>query len=229
MNKKLYLNLILILTIGLANAQNALWTKTAASKFATAQKFERASVTEQADYYALNYSALKAVLQTAPTRNFSGAISSTIIEFPNADGSLESFSIYESSVMAPELAAKHSEIQSYVGQGTRNKSAKIYLTTTVFGLHAMVLSSEGTYYIDPYTTDLRGYMVYGKSTLTTERSYTCSVEDPEEGELPLATNSTLISDNLLRTYRMAMACTIEYASVHVTAAITAGMITSSAT
>ena len=229
MNKKLYLNLILILTIGLANAQNALWTKTAASKFATAQKFERASFTEQADYYALNYSALKAVLQTAPTRNFSGAISSTIIEFPNADGSLESFSIYESSVMAPELAAKHSEIQSYVGQGTRNKSAKIYLTTTVFGLHAMVLSSEGTYYIDPYTTDLRGYMVYGKSTLTTERSYTCSVEDPEEGELPLATNSTLISDNLLRTYRMAMACTIEYASVHVNAAITAGIITSSAT
>lgn len=229
MNIKIFFNLILIFTIGLVNAQNSLWTKTTAARFDASQKFERASTAKQADFYTLNYEALKALLQTAPTRDFSGAISSTIITFPNSDGTLEQFSIYESSVMAPELAANHPEIQSYVGQGVKNSSLKIYLTTTIFGLHAMVLSPNGTFYIDPVTTDLKGYMVYTKSSLTTPRNFTCYNEDIAENEIPFATNSTQISDNLFRTYRLAMACTTEYAAFHVNAAITAGAISSGAT
>lgn len=229
MNKKLFLNLILIFTIGLVNAQNSLWTKTSEAKFDALQKFERVSTAQQADFYTLNFEALKTVLQTAPTRNFSGALSSTVVNFPNANGTLEQFSIYESSVMAPELAAEHPEIQSYVGQSVRNPSSKIFLTTTVFGLHAMVLTADGTYYIDTFTTDLKGYIVYKKSDLSTTQSFNCYNEDAAADEIPFATNSTLISDSLFRTYRLAMACTIEYAAFHVNKAITAGTITSGAT
>ena len=229
MNKKLILNLILIFTITLVNAQNALWTKTSDTRLEGSQKFERAFTPKQADFYTLNYEAMKTILQTAPTRDFSGATSSTIVSFPNANGTLEQFSIYESSVMAPELAAKHPEIQSYVGQGITNRSARIYLTTTIFGLHAMILSDKGTYYIDPFTTDLKGYMVYNKSSLTTSRSFTCFNEETTDEEMQFATNSTMISDNIFRTYRLAMACTTEYAAFHVNAAIDAGTITSGAT
>lgn len=230
MNKKLLLNLILIFTIGLVNAQNGLWTKTTASRLDALQKFERASTPKQADFYTLNFEAIKSQLQVAPTRDFSGAISSTIVSFPNANGTLEQFSIYESSVMAPELAANHAEIQSYVGQGITNRSARIYLTTTPFGLHGMVLSDKGTYYIDPYTTDLKGYMVYNKASLTTSRTFTChNTEEEPEDEMQIGTNSTMIADGLFRTYRLAMACTIEYAAFHVNAAINAGIITSGAT
>lgn len=229
MNKKLLLNLILIFTIGLVNAQNSLWTKSSESRLASLQKFERASTPKQAEFYMLNFEAMKALLQTAPTRDFSGALSSTIVSFPNANGTLEQFSIYESSVMAPELAAKHSEIQSYVGQGITNPTSKIYLTTTVFGLHAMVLSDKGTFYIDPLTTNLQGYMVYNKSSLTTSRSFTCHSAVDSTDEMLNQTNSTLIGDGLFRTYRLAMSCTVEYASFHVNAAIAAGTITSGAT
>ena len=229
MNKKLLLNLILIFTIGLVNAQNGLWTKTTASRLDGLQKFERTSIPKQAAFYTLNYQAMKTALQAAPTRDFSGAISSTIVSFPNANGTLEQFSIYESSVMAPELAAKHPEIQSYVGQGITNRSARIYLTTTIFGLHGMVLSDKGTYYIDPFTTNLEGYMVYNKSSLTTSRSFTCHNEEIPEDEMQFATNSTMIADGLFRTYRLAMACTIEYAAFHVNAAISAGTLTSGST
>ena len=201
MNKKLLLNLILIFTIGLVNAQNSLWTKSSESRLASLQKFERASTPKQAEFYMLNFEAMKALLQTAPTRDFSGALSSTIVSFPNANGTLEQFSIYESSVMAPELAAKHSEIQSYVGQGITNPTSKIYLTTTVFGLHAMVLSDKGTFYIDPLTTNLQGYMVYNKSSLTTSRSFTCHSAVDSTDEMLNQTNSTLIGDGLFRTYR----------------------------
>lgn len=229
MNKKLFLNLVLIFTIGLVNAQNSLWTKTSASRLAPLQKFERASTPKQATFYTLNYEAMKTLLQTAPTRDFSGAISSTIVSFPNANGTLEQFSIYESSVMAPELASKHPEIQSYVGQGITNRSAKIYLTTTVFGFHGMVLSDKGTYYIDPFTTNLEGYIVYNKASLTATKAFTCYNEPEVENGIQVVTNSTMIADGLFRTYRMAMACTIEYATYHVNAAISAGTISSAAT
>ncbi|WP_432672258.1 reprolysin-like metallopeptidase [Flavobacterium sp. SM2513] len=229
MNKKLLLNLILIFTIGLVNAQNSLWTKTSETRLDAQQKFERTSGPKQADFYTLNFEAMKAVLQNAPTRDFSGAISSTNVSFPNANGVLEQFSIYESSVMEPELAANHPEIQSYVGQGITNRSAKIYLTTTVFGLHAMILSDKGTYYIDPFTTNLQGYIVYNKANLTTSKSFTCYNTDEPEDEMQIGTNSAMISDGLFRTYRLAMACTIEYAAYHVNAAINAGTISSGAT
>lgn len=132
MNKKIFFNLILIFTIGLVNAQNSFWTKTTESRLGSKQKFERVSIPKQADFYQLNYDALKAVLQTAPTRDFSGTVSSVIVSFPNSEGNLEQFAIYESSVMAPELAAEHPEIQAYVGQGVTNPTAKIHLTTTIF-------------------------------------------------------------------------------------------------
>ena len=229
MNKKLFLNLILIFTIGLVNAQNALWTKTTEARLGALQKVERASTPDRADFYLLNYEALKTTLQAAPTRDFSGTISSTIVSFPNANGSLEQFSIYESSVMAPELAENHPEIQSYVGQGITNPSAKIFLTTTVFGFHGMVLSDKGTYYIDPFTTNLQGYIVYNKGGLTSSRAFTCYSNNEPDEDIPFQTNSTLIGDGVFRIYRLAMACTIEYANYHVNAAIAAGTIASTAT
>lgn len=230
MNKKLFLSLILIFTIGLVNAQNSLWTKTTEKRLEALQKFERASTPDYANFYTLNLNAMKNVLQTAPKRDFSGAVSSTIITFPNANGTLEQFSIYESSVMEAGLASNYQEIQSYVGQGLTNRSARIHLTTTVFGLHAMVLSDKGTYYIDPFTTNLEGYIVYNKSGLTTSKTFTChNSEETSEDELQQATNSTMIADGLFRTYRLAMACTVEYASFHVNSAIFAGIITNLAT
>lgn len=229
MNKKIFLNLILILTIGLVNAQNSFWTKTTESRLSSNQKFERITIPKQAEYYSLNYDALKSVLQTAPTRDFSGTISSLIVSFPNSEGNLEQFAIYESSVMAPELAANHPEIQAYVGQGINNPTAKIHLTTTIFGLHAMVLSDKGTYYIDPYTTDLKGYIIYNKASISSSRDFVCHSEENLEEEIHSQTNSTMISDGVFRTYRLAMACTIEYAAYHVNAAISAGSLASNAT
>jgi subtilisin-like proprotein convertase family protein len=228
MNKKLFLNLILIFAIGLVNAQDALWIKTTEARLDALQKVERASTPDRADFYLLNYEAMKTALQAAPTRDFSGTISSTIVSFPNANGSLEQFSIYESSVMAPELAVNHPEIQSYVGQGITNPSAKIFLTTTIFGFHGVVLSDKGTYYIDPFITNLQGYIVYNKRSLTTERTFTCFNTEVAK-DLQYETSSTLVDDGFFRTYRLAMACTIEYAAFHVNAAISAGTITATAT
>jgi subtilisin-like proprotein convertase family protein len=164
---------------------------------------------------------LKEKLGTAPSRNV-GQESNVVIAFPNPNGEMQNFKIYEASIMHPELATKHAEIQSYVGFGLEDKTAMIRFSTTIFGLHTMTFSGKtGTSYIDPYSKDLKNYMVYSKSSLTTSRQFSCGSIG---GDLDLSEDvSTDLSfrraDNgLFKTYRLAMACTIEYAAFHVNAA-----------
>lgn len=231
MKLKILVTVVAILTFSLGFSQGNIWTKIDEERTKGLDKVERASIPSEYQIFHLNYESLKSQLQLAPTRNFSNpVVSNVIIAFPNAEGNLEKYRIYESSVMEAELAEKHPEIQSYVGQGIDNPTARIHLTTTLFGLHTMTLSENGTFYVDPYTKDLQNYIVYNKSSLTTSRDFHCGVEnsfenatDSDEFETPSPV--AFANDGLFRTYRLAMACTIEYAAYHVNqAGLNAGTV-----
>lgn len=220
MKVKILFNVFAILSFSFGFSQNSLWTKISDDKVDSKEKVERASTPSEYQLFHLNFEALKTQLQAAPSRD-SGGVSNLIVAFPNAEGDLENYRVYESSVMETELAERHPEIQSYIGKGIDNPTAKIHFTTTIFGLHTMTLSGNGTFYIDPYTKDLQHYIVYNKSSLTTSRSFECLVKDTDEA-FETATMSTpqntFASDGIFRTYRLAMACTTEYASYHINAA-----------
>jgi len=198
-------------------SQSSLWSKTTEQKLAILEKLDRDSSPKEFELFHLNVGQLKSQLSASPSRDLQGS-SQVVISFPNAEGKLEKFKIYESSVMAPELAKRHSEIQSYIGVGIDDPTASMSITTTIFGVHAMVLSVKGTYYIDPFTKDLNNYIVYNKSSLSTTNTYQCLVHDEDKGEFPNFEQAILASDSKFRTYRMAMACTIEYAAFHIAAA-----------
>ncbi|MEZ0006208.1 subtilisin-like proprotein convertase family protein [Flavobacterium sp. 28YEA47A] len=224
--KKL-LPLIVFVLIFSAGYSQSLWTKTSAEKLGVLEKADRSSMPQKYQIYHLDFSGLKSQLRLAPSRE-ANEVSNVIIAFPNAEGKLEKYKIYESSVMAPELAKAHPEIQSYIGQGIDDPTAKIHFTTTIFGLHTMTLSGRGTFYIDPYTKDVQNYIVYDKSDLTASRNFECKVQENtvESMDVPLPPPA---SDGRFRTYRLAMACTIEYAAFHVNAAIAAGTLAQTAT
>lgn len=223
-------NLLLIIAVFAfaTGYSQSLWTKTSADRLDVFEKTDRASMPKEFQIYQLNLAGLKTQLQSAPSRE-EGSVSNVIIAFPNAEGKFENYRIYESSVMAPELAAQHPEIQSYIGQGIDDPTARIHFTTTIFGLHTMTLSANGTYYIDPYTRDSKNYIVYNKSSLTKTRDTQCLVQDTVEDFDATPPPSALASDSKFRTYRLAMACTIEYAAFHVNAAVTAGTLSPTAT
>lgn len=214
MKKILLLTVIAIFAFASGYSQTALWTKTSEERLSVLEKADRSSTPREYQLFQLNLVGLKSQLQSAPSRE-NGTVSNVIIAFPNAEGKLENYRIYEASVMESSLAASHPEIQSYVGQGIDDPTSKIHFTTTIFGLHTMTLSGRGTYYIDPYTTDLQNYIVYNKSSLTSSRNFECLVEESDETPPP---PSLLASDGKFRTYRLAMACTIEYAAYHISAA-----------
>jgi subtilisin-like proprotein convertase family protein len=220
MKKALFL-IVVLLTISTSFSQNSIWKKTTSDQV-TSQVLARDSHPSEFLLYTLNMEVLKAKLATAPSRNIVGQDSSVIVAFPNPEGEMQNFKIYEASVMHPELASRHSEIQSYVGLGVEDKTAMIRFSITVFGLHTMTFSGKnGTSYIDPYSKDLKNYMVFNKATLTTTKSHLCNVIDQGldlSENVPVDLPLLRASNGLFKTYRLALACTIEYAAFHVTAA-----------
>jgi subtilisin-like proprotein convertase family protein len=219
--KKTLLFMVAIFAIGHAAAQNSVWHRISESQ-ATTEKVARISHPTNYLLYSLDLGVLKSKLQAAPSR-YSRQQSPVIVSFPTPNGELQDFRIYEASVMDPELAARHPEIQSYVGQGIDDRSATIRFSITLFGLHTMTFSGiNGTSYIDPYTKDSKNYMVYNRSELVSPNHHICNfVDDPNRHALDNPENDLILNrsnNSLFKNYRLAMSCTIEYAAYHVAAA-----------
>lgn len=200
--------------------QNALWNKVSAEATKSSVKMERASMPSKYDLYSLDLGLLKSLLLKAPL-DTSNTSSNVIIAFPNPKGTLEEYKIYEAPIMEKGLADKFPNLKTYTGKSIKNPTETIRFSITLFGLHVMSLSGEnGTFYIDTYTKDLSHYIVYKRQDITPSKSFHCDVIDAssEEFRAIQGTIQNRASDSFFRTYRLAMACTIEYAAFHVNAA-----------
>lgn len=204
-------------------SQENFWTRADSNRIIETEKLERGSGVLRYEVFQLDLEGLKTSLASAQNRELK-IKSDLIIAFPNADGQLQNYRIYEAPVMHQELNKKHPNIKSYVGEGLDDKTAIIRFSTTIFGFHGMIFSGEtGTTYIDPYTKDLNNYIVYFKKNTVSEKSFECLTESLET-EIPQGKSFTPPSSHkemlngFLRKYRLAMACTIEYAAFHVNAA-----------
>ena len=162
--------------------------------------------------FALDVMALQQSLTNAPKR-FNAGNTSVIVYFPNAEGSLEKFSVQESSNMAPELAARYSEIKTYVGQGVDNPTSTIYFSLSPLGLQTMVIKADqSAEFIEPFTTDLSAYAVYKKTDKAASLNrFECKVianaQTDLNGVIAARPNA---DDGKLRNFRLAMSVTGEY-------------------
>lgn len=222
MRKKIHFLLAFSFFISLSYGQSKLWTKISEEKLSGHEKNERASTPSIYQIMRLDLNAFKQSLQGAPI-DTEGVFSNTVVYFPNSNGELAKFRVYEAPIMEKRLADRYPDIKSYVALGIDNPTVKLRFSVTLFGLHAMSLSGdEGTYYIDTFTKDLRNYIIYNRNNIQATRTFGCLVQDNHEEvaeqSRSVFENQTLASDGVFRQYRMAMACTIEYAAFHVAAA-----------
>ncbi|MBL0356895.1 MAG: proprotein convertase P-domain-containing protein [Chitinophagaceae bacterium] len=142
-----------------------------------------------------------------------------VIIIPMPDGSTARFHIWESSVMAPELAAAYPELRTFTGQGIDDRSATIKLDWTEFGFHAMILSPlSGIIMIDPYDQKtLINYISYFKVDHKKKdwfRELPPEI-NPQQNANARPSPAEILAGpcvgTQLRTYRLAIACTGEYA------------------
>ncbi len=137
-----------------------------------------------------------------------------VLQLPMPDGKMARFRVWESSIMEPGLAAKFPEMKQFLGQGIDDPYASVRFDFNPYtGFHAQILSSaKGRVFIDPYAKgDLSLYMSYYTKDYTAGGGFTCEVTDIN----PLPANPAVVTANCLgttmRTYRLALACTGEYA------------------
>jgi subtilisin-like proprotein convertase family protein len=175
----------------------------------------------------LNVPAMRALLATAPERFTVLAESAQrpTLALPLPDGSVQRFLLEETPVMHPALQQKYPQIRTYTGRGLDDPTALLKCDLTPWGFHAMVLSAQrGSYFIDPaiHGND-EFYVVYNKKDYLpkkTDQPWTCEVPAPSgaqelgpKNDQP-TWNGPEQGDTKLRRYRLALACTGEYATYH---------------
>ena len=140
-----------------------------------------------------------------------------IIELPDANGNLKRFSIKETSNFEVGLQQKFPEITSFSAKGIDDETAFAKISLGTDGFHALIFSgTQETVYIDPYTKDNKLYLVYKRSSLSAEeKDFKCLVEETSTkttfSPLQFLKNP---NDGKLRTYRLALVCSGEYADFH---------------
>ena len=166
--------------------------------------------------FELNAEALSAVLNTAPmefTKKGEERMS-VIVSLPMPDGTLGRFDIEESPTMEPGLAAEFPEVKSYRGQGLDDTTATARFDWSPLGFHALVLSASGSVYVEPYITgDTQHYITYFKEQLQDGFTPRCEVSremDQLAQEFAAGGLAAASVGTSLRTYRLALATTVEY-------------------
>lgn len=159
--------------------------------------------------YSLDFEGLKTALQNAP-KSTDQIRSKILVSFPNSEGNLEEFRVYEKSNFEAPLQEKYQEIRSYVGESVFGTD-KIYFSVSPLGLSTMEYATDRTMeIIEPYTADLSTYVVFKRTDdKGIPKEFECKVPNIAKNS---ATNTggKSADDGLLRTYRLALSCTGEY-------------------
>lgn len=195
-------------------AQSSFWTKAKSDHTRLSQRF---IFPDRYEVFALDFESLKKALHH-PSR------SSTLtnLELPLPDGTMMQFAIKETNIFDEELAKKYPEFSSFTGYGPSGELLK--LSISPFGVNAMIFSVDnGAIFIDPLTlqNEDQKYQVYYKSDFTKKTgNFTCGVKsDPtfDASNVRKALQNqggNRVGDCLLRSYRLAISCTGEYAKFH---------------
>ena len=217
---------ILLSTFNLLIGQNGnYWQETSENLIPTKKSPLEIQQPAEAKYFKLDFKKLKNALKDAPMEN-TGSANELVLSFPIGDGSIEKFKVVESPVMAPKLASKYPNIKTYRGAGIDNPLHSIHFDYTLNGFHGSISTPEGMIYIDPFTKGSGDFcIIYNTSNLSKpDESKTppldcgvtadflleqeSKVEKKEKQETHLRSAQTPV---LLKVYRLALACTGEYA------------------
>ena len=176
----------------------------------------RVIVPEKYRTTVLNTSELKNFLWSLPSeQNLSNRNYAPIITLPMPDGKMARFHVWEYKMMESTLAESFPEIKTFTGRGIDDPYATIQFDyNPYFGFSAQILSINGNIYIDAYARgDIRHYISYYSKDNRRQVPFYCSTftdsADKEETDRILA---SMCRGPQLFTYRLALACSGEYAT-----------------
>ncbi len=141
------------------------------------------------------------------------------VSFPDENAVPQTYLVKESNVMHPDLAKRYPGNRSFVGFKDNDRSEKVRFSLNEQGLHVMFIDKNRKIkYIDPYSKDKRTYIFYKRKDVDFSKAeFVCLTKDLQRS-IRLKRTLKSVNDQKLRTYRLALACTGEYAAYHIKAA-----------
>ena len=217
-NQYLKLTLFIVFACLSANISAQSWTEVKQSDLSDRDQ-DRKLFPAKHLTYKLDIADMRARLLAADKSN-EGSRSATMISLPMADGTFELFAFQRADVFHPKLAARYPAIQAYTGYNVDNPLQVVKLSMSQKGMDAMIFGgSHEKIFIDRYSDgDDEHYISYYKKDYPRNilQPFTCEVVHPDDGYVPPKDleNGERYGDCTLRTYRLALACTGEYATFH---------------
>ncbi len=214
--KKLILTKILSLVSFIIQAQESnFWKKINQNDVSSIEKNKIEKISEDMLLFQLNEIGMKSTLSKINDKTASE--DSVTISIPNADGTLEQFTVRESSNFAPELQTKYPNIRSYKGVGITDRSATIYFSFSPRGIQTMVVRPDhDSEFIESYSKSKAIYKIISSKNRSTDNfSTACSTEDLELNTLLKNKVSKIkANDKVFRTFRLALSCNGEYSNYY---------------
>lgn len=181
--------------------------------------------------FSIDFDGIRNHLRSAPFEGTAAAKSGSFrLQLPMPDGTMETFRVWESPVMHPDLAAKYPMIKTFGGAGVENPSNTVRLGFGLDGFHAVVLAPGGGSLVMPYATNQTQYYLCFRQDLQMWKGLdvppTLVKYEPMEGETAPVLDQQPTDQEVtfrgggegglveLRKYRFALACTGEYAVNH---------------
>ncbi len=161
-----------------------------------------------ADYYLFN---LETVLKTVTLEQK--------IVLPNRIGEIDEFTLTNSQTLSPTLQKQFPSILSFSGYATANTEKKIRIDFNEKGLFAWIKSPTESYFIHSLD-NINELIVFDETSYKTANKQTYTELEPRkliEAASPSALKTRRAqkaNGGKLRTYRLAVSCTGEYAAYH---------------
>ncbi|MCC6461844.1 MAG: proprotein convertase P-domain-containing protein [Saprospiraceae bacterium] len=178
---------------------------------------ERRIVPQQYRSVQLNYPSLHSLFEAA------SAGQAPVLTLPAPGGGTIRFRLVPATVLAPALQAKYPGIRCFKGYGVDQTGATLSCDWTPWGFHAMIHQpGREDIFIDPYSQgDTENYVVYHKNDYlpkAKKQTFSCTTNPGSAFDsheiLPGQPVSSRGNDGQKRQYRLALACTGEYAAFH---------------
>ncbi|MPT32722.1 MAG: T9SS type A sorting domain-containing protein [Chryseobacterium sp.] len=207
MKKSLLLSVFVLPFLGFGQ-----WSKVSSTSKKVKEEFVNL---HEKQLFSLDKNVLKSKLANAPQK-FSGKNGVEIL-MPNEKGELQKFLVWEYSNFTPEVQEKFAGIKSYMGIGVTDPTAYLRFSISDIGLSSTVIKNGGSNFIEPYSVGDDVYAAYESSSrlLDEKEGFVCSTMDGIAQGQPEEFNPNRSSNQVFKTFKLAMSAQAEYSQYHI--------------
>jgi subtilisin-like proprotein convertase family protein len=204
----------------LLNGQNNYWQDISPQEMSFARSQETLVAAETYRALQLDFESLEQALTTAPLEfTAAGRTTPLRVTLPLPNGEMETFAVVNSSVLSPGIASRYPSIMSFKGRSVNNAAVTTRFSFGPRGLHAIISTTSGTAFIDPYTYGQQPYYTayYSKDAAAFMDGLQLDCGYEPDGEVSHEDHDHDIENRnsepvSLSVYTFGLACSGEYAS-----------------